>query len=129
MSVTVTGSVVVGVGVDVGVGVGVGVGVAMGVGVGVGVAAGVGVAVGVAVGAAVGVGVGVAVGGVMITLADRMRSMSRSPAFQGWAATLHVSVPPLWVASSNDSVRDTEPSSAMKSTACPAGTRRGSGSW
>ena len=75
-----TGSVVVGVGVDVGVGVGVGVGVAMGVGVGVGVAAGVGVAVGVAVGAAVGVGVGVAVGGVMITLADRMRSMRRSPA-------------------------------------------------
>ena len=88
-----TGSVVVdvvgvGVGVSVGVGsgVGVGVGVAMGVGVGVGVAAGVGVAVGVAVGAAVGVGVGVAVGGVMITLADRMRSMSRSPAFHGWLA-------------------------------------------
>ena len=105
MSVRLTGSDGVGVGVDVGVGVGVGVGVAMGVGVGVGVAAGVGVAVGVAVGAAVGVGVGVAVGGVMITLVDRMRSMSRSPAFQGWAATLHVSVPPpLWVASSNDRV-------------------------
>ena len=134
------GSVVVGVGVDVGVGVGVGVGVAMGVGVGVGVAAGVGVGVGVAVGvaagvgvgvgvavgAAVGVGVGVAVGGVMITLVDRMRSMSRSPAFQGWLATLHVSAPPPpCVASSNESVVVTEPSRAMKSMACPASDAEG----
>ena len=31
--------------------------------------------------------------------------MSRSPAFQGWAATLHVSAPPLCVASSNDRER------------------------
>ena len=139
MSVTVTGSVVVGVGVGVGVamGVGVGVGVAMGVGVGVGVAMGVGVGVGVGWGRCGGrcsggrrcwrgVGVGVAVGGVMITLVDRMRSMSRSPACHGWLATLHVSAPPLCVASSNDSVSDTEPSSAMKSMACPASDAEGS---
>ena len=63
----------------------------------------------------------------MIALVDRMRSMSRSPAFQGWLATLHVSAPPpLCVASSNDRVSDTEPSRAMKSTACPASDVEGS---
>ena len=55
----------------------------------------------------------------MITLVDRMRSMSRSPACHGWLATLQVSVPPLRVASSNDRASDTEPSSAMKSMAYP----------
>ena len=64
----------------------------------------------------------------MITLVGRMRSISRSPSFHGWLATLHVSAPPLCAASSNDRVTDTEPSSAMKSTACPASDAEGSSS-
>ena len=78
---------------------------------------GIGVGVGVGIGVMVGVGMGVAVG---VGGVSRMRSISLSPATQGWGVTVQDSdCPPLVVvvavASSKSSARPTVPSSPMKS--------------
>ena len=80
---------------------------------GLSVGIGVGVAVGVGVGVAVGVGVGVGAS------CRRTRSISLSPALQGWVGTVQVSVPPLSVASATINDRVVVPSRPMKSRAWP----------
>ena len=62
-----------------------------------------------------GVGVGVGVGASCL----RMRSISLSPALQGWVGAVQVSVPPLSVASATISDSVVVPSSPMKSRAWP----------
>ena len=120
-------------GVDVGDGVDVGVAVGVAVSVGVGVVVRVGVAVGCASGAIVAVAVGEGVGVCPESLGQDVcfvaparseglsliRSISLSPALQGWLhmGQLKVRTPPesAVVASSKSSRRAIEPSSTMKS--------------